>query len=185
MPISDPTRPAFLIVDTESIPDGDLLARVKYAAENLSPEDAVGRAQEEARQASKTGSDFVNVAFQIPVAVCVVKVANDFSLQAITCLDAPQFRPKEIVRRFWLGVGMYERAKLVTFNGRCFDLPMLELAAFRHGLSLREYCQRSRNRFQGNQLDLFDWLTNFGAARLMGGLNLLAKMLGKPGKMEM
>jgi predicted PolB exonuclease-like 3'-5' exonuclease len=184
MPIPDPTRPAFLIVDTESIPDGDLLARVKYAAENLSPEDAVGRAQEEARQASKTGSDFVNVAFQIPVAVCVVKVANDFSLQAITCLDAPQFRPKEIVRRFWLGVGMYERAKLVTFNGRGFDLPMLELTAFRHGLSLREYCQRSRNRFQGNQLDLLDWLTNFGACRLMGGLNLLAKMLGKPGKME-
>jgi predicted PolB exonuclease-like 3'-5' exonuclease len=99
-------------------------------------------------------------------------------------LDAPQFRPKEIVRRFWLGVGMYERAKLVTFNGRCFDLPMLELAAFRHGLSLREYCQRSRSRFQGNQLDIFDWLTNFGACRLMGGLNLLAKMLGKPGKME-
>jgi predicted PolB exonuclease-like 3'-5' exonuclease len=29
-----------------------------------------------------------------------------------------------------------------------------------------------------------DWLTNFGACRLMGGLNLLAKMLGKPGKME-
>jgi predicted PolB exonuclease-like 3'-5' exonuclease len=184
MPTPDPTRPAFLIVDTESIPDGDLLSRVKYAAENLTPEDAVARAQEEARQASRTGSDFVNVAFQIPVAVCVVKVANDFSLQAITCLDAPQYRPKEIVRKFWLGVSMYERAKLVTFNGRGFDLPMLELAAFRHGLSIAEYCQKSRNRFQGNQLDLLDWLTNYGAARLMGGLNLLAKILGKPGKME-
>lgn len=185
MPNTDPTRPAFLIVDTESIPDGDLLAKVKYAGENLSPEDAIARAQEEARQASKTGSDFINVAFQIPIAVCVVKVANDFSLQAITCLDAPQFRSKEIVRKFWLGVGMYERAKLVTFNGRGFDLPMLELAAFRHGFSLRDYCQKSRNRFQGNHLDLFDWMTNYGAARLMGGLNLLAKMLGKPGKMEM
>jgi predicted PolB exonuclease-like 3'-5' exonuclease len=185
MPNTDPTRPAFLIVDTESIPDGELLAKVKYAADNLSPEDAIARAQEEARQASKTGSDFINVAFQIPVAVCVVKVANDFSLQAITRLDAPQFRSKEIVRKFWLGVGMYERAKLVTFNGRGFDLPMLELAAFRHGFSLRDYCQKSRNRFQGNHLDLFDWMTNYGAARLMGGLNLLAKMLGKPGKMEM
>jgi predicted PolB exonuclease-like 3'-5' exonuclease len=182
---TDPTRPAFLIVDTESIPDGELLAKVKFAGENLSPEDAVARAQEEARQASKTGSDFVNVAFQIPVAVCVVKVANDFSLQAITCLDAPQFRSQEIVRKFWLGVGMYERAKLVTFNGRGFDMPMLELAAFRHGFSLRDYCQKSRNRFQGNHLDLFDWMTNYGAARLMGGLNLLAKILGKPGKMEM
>lgn len=80
---------------------------------------------------------------------------------------------------------MYERAKIVTFNGRGFDMPMLELAAFRYGLTLREYCQRSRARFQGNQLDLLDWITNFGACRLMGGLNLLAKMLGKPGKMEM
>jgi predicted PolB exonuclease-like 3'-5' exonuclease len=185
MPSQDPNRPSFLIVDTESIPDGDLLARVKYAADNLSPEDAIARAQEEARQASKTGSDFLNVAFQVPVAVCVVKVANDFSIQAITCLDAPQYRPKEIVRKFWLGVSMYERAKLVTFNGRGFDMPMLELAAFRHGLSIAEYSQRSRSRFQGNQLDLLDWLTNFGACRLMGGLNLLAKMLGKPGKMEM
>ncbi|HEX4592307.1 MAG TPA: 3'-5' exonuclease [Gemmataceae bacterium] len=181
---SDPTRPAFLVVDTESIPDGELLAKVKYAAENVSPADAIARAQEEARQASKTGSDFVNVAFQIPVAVCVVKVGNDFSLQAITCLDAPLFRPKEIVRKFWLGVGMYEKAKLVTFNGRGFDMPMLELAAFRQGLSLRDYCQKSRNRFQGNHLDLCDWLNNFGACRFMGGLNLFAKMIGKPGKMD-
>jgi len=178
------STPAFLILDTESIPDGELLARVKYAADNLSPADAIARAQEEARQASRTGSDFVNVAFQLPVAVCVVKVANDFTVQAITCLDAPQFRPKEIVRKFWLGVGMYEKAKLVTFNGRCFDMPMLELAAFRWGLSLRDYIQRSRNRFNGNHVDLFDWLNNFGACRLMGGLNLFAKMIGKPGKMD-
>ena len=181
---SDPTRPAFLVVDTESIPDGELLAKVKYSTESPTPADAIARAQEEARQASKTGSDFVNVAFQVPVAVCVVKVANDFSLQAITCLDAPLFRPKEIVRKFWLGVGMYEKAKLVTFNGRCFDLPMLELAAYRQGLNLRDYFQKSRNRFQGNHLDLCDWLNNFGACRLMGGLNLFAKMIGKPGKMD-
>jgi predicted PolB exonuclease-like 3'-5' exonuclease len=184
MPPPDATRPAFLIVDTESIPDGDLLAKVKYAGENLACQDAVARAQEEARQASKTGSDFVSVSFQIPVAVCVVKVANDFTLQAITCLDAPQFRTREIVRKFWLGVGMYEKARLVTFNGRGFDMPMLELTAFRHGLNLRDYFQKSRNRFQGNQLDLLDWITNFGACRLMGGLNLLAKMIGKPGKTD-
>lgn len=94
MATHDPTRPAFLIVDTESIPDGDLIAKVKYAGENLSPEDAVARAQEEARQASKNGSDFVNVAFQIPVGVCVVKVGADFHIQAITCLDAPISGPR-------------------------------------------------------------------------------------------
>ena len=29
-----------------------------------------------------------------------------------------------------------------------------------------------------------DWFTNFGACRMAGGLDLLAKLLGKPGKME-
>jgi 3'-5' exonuclease len=183
MPSGNST-PAFLVLDTETIPDGELLAKVKYSAESLSPADAIARAQEEARQASKTGSDFVNVAFHVPVAVCVVRVANDFTLQSITCLDAPHFRPKEIARKFWLGVDMYEKAKLVTFNGRSFDMPMLEVAAFRWGLSLRDYIQRSRNRFQGNHFDLCDWFNNFGACRLMGGLNLFAKMLGKPGKMD-
>jgi predicted PolB exonuclease-like 3'-5' exonuclease len=178
------TRTAFLVVDTESVPDGDLLAKVKYPNESISPQHAITRAQEEARQSSYSGSDFVPVSFHIPVAVCVVRVANDFSLQAVTCLDAPQFRSKEMVRKFWLGVEMYTKAKLVTFNGRGFDMPMLELAAFRHAISLKDYCQKNRNRFGGNHLDLLDWLTNYGACRLVGGLNLLAKILGKPGKME-
>jgi predicted PolB exonuclease-like 3'-5' exonuclease len=33
-------------------------------------------------------------------------------------------------------------------------------------------------------MDLHDILTNFGAARFNGGLNLAATILGKPGKME-
>src|SRR4051812_7503913 len=182
---SDPgTRTAFLVVDTESVPDGRLINQVKFGGEGLSDEEAIRKAQAEAREKSYNGSDFLPVSFQYPVAVCVVKVAADFSLQAITCLDAPHFRPREIVKKFWFGVEFYTKAKLVTFNGRGFDMPMLELAAFRHGLTLRDYCQRNRNRFGGNHLDLLDWLTNYGACRLVGGLNLLAKMLGKPGKME-
>jgi predicted PolB exonuclease-like 3'-5' exonuclease len=177
-------RTAFLVIDTESVPDGDLLTKVKYPGDTLTPDQAIARAQEEARQTSYSGSDFLPVSFQTPVAVCVVRVATDFSLQAITCLDAPHFRSREIVKKFWFGVEFYTKAKLVTFNGRSFDMPMLELAAFRHGLTLRDYCQRNRNRFGGNHLDLLDWLTNYGACRLVGGLNLLAKMLGKPGKME-
>jgi predicted PolB exonuclease-like 3'-5' exonuclease len=44
-----------------------------------------------------------------------------------------------------------------------------------------EYFQKSRNRY-GGHLDLMDWLTNYGGCRLAGGLNLLSKILGKPGK---
>ncbi len=176
------TRTAFLVVDTESVPDGRLLSAVKYAGENLGPEEAVERARNEARETSWSGSDFLPVTFQVPVAVCVLRVGADFALQSLACLDAPHFRPREIVKKFWLGVSCY-KAKLVTFNGRAFDMPLLELAAFRYGYSARDYYQNSRNRFNG-PIDLCDWMTNFGACRMAGGLDLLAKLLGKPGKME-
>jgi predicted PolB exonuclease-like 3'-5' exonuclease len=172
---ADDARTAFLILDTESIPDGRLLARVKYPGDDLTPEQAIERARAEARDQSHDGSDFVPVTFQVPVAVCVLRVANDFSIQALKCLDAPEYRTKEIVHQFWRGVGLYPRAKLVTFNGRGFDMPLLELAAFDHGISARDYFAGSRNRFQGNHLDLFDWLTNYGAFRLVGGLNMMAR----------
>jgi predicted PolB exonuclease-like 3'-5' exonuclease len=175
-------RTAFLVIDTESVPDGRLLAAVKYPGENLSPEAAVARARADAREQSATGSAFLPVSFQVPVAVCVLRVGPDYALQGLSCLDAPQFRPREIVKTFWLGAASY-KAKLVTFNGRGFDMPLLELAAFRYGYSAREYYQSSRNRFNG-PIDLMDWFTNFGACRMAGGLDLLAKLLGKPGKMQ-
>src|SRR5437660_1129094 len=109
------TRTAFLVVDTESVPDGRLLSAVKYAGENLSAEEAVERARGEARETSWSGSDFLPVTFQVPVGVCVLRVGADFALQSLSCLDAPQFRPREIVNKFWLGLSFY-KAKLVTFN---------------------------------------------------------------------
>src|SRR5260370_4035065 len=77
------------------------------------------------------------------------------------------------------------RPRLLLYNGRGSALPLLELAASRYGCSARDYFANSRNRFNGNHIDLFDWLSNYGACRLNGGLNVLAKMIGKPGKMEM
>jgi predicted PolB exonuclease-like 3'-5' exonuclease len=177
---------AFLVFDTESVPDGRLLAKVKYAGENLTPEEAIEKARREVREQTKDASDFIPVTFQIPIAVCVLCVGADFLPQALKCLDAPTYRTPEIVHQFWHGVSYYHRAKLVTFNGRGFDLPLMELAAFDHGCSARQYFA-SRNRFNGNQIDLFDWLSNFGAYRMVGGLDLMAKRGHRPaavGKME-
>jgi len=185
---SDTDPPAFLVIDTESVPDGKLLSMVKYPGEGLSPEEAVHRAQKEASERSPTGSDFLPVTFHYPVAACVLRAGADYSLQALTCLDAPQYRPRKIVEAFWSGVATYQakyrgKIKLITFNGRGFDLPLLELAAFRYGLSSKDHFNYSRRRYDGWHIDLMDWLTNFGAFRMVGGLNLLSKLLGKPGKM--
>lgn len=175
-------RSAFLVVDTESVPDGRLLGLVKYPDHNLTPEKAIERAQAEAREKSRDGSDFLPVAFQVPVAICVVRVAADYSLQKVTCLDAPQYRTREMVQDFWSGLAK-SRLPVVTFNGRGFDLPLLELAAFRYGCTARDYFVYDRGRY-GCHIDLLAWLNNFGAVRHAGGLHLLSKILGKPGKME-
>ncbi|QJW95426.1 3'-5' exonuclease [Frigoriglobus tundricola] len=163
------TRTAFLVIGTESVPDGRLLSAVERAGENLSPTAAIARAD--------TGP--VPVAFRLPVAVCVLRVGPDFSLINFKCLDAPHFRPREIVNQFWFGATHYG-ARLVTFNGRAADLPLLELAAFRYGISARDH-YLARDRYRG-PIDLTDWFTNFGACHLPGGLNLLAALLGKPGQ---
>ena len=182
-------EPAFLVLDTESVPDGRLLAAVKYPQENLTPAQAVQRAQEEAREQSFTGSDFLPVTFQYPVAVCILRVAGDFTLQNINRLGEPHYQPRQMVEQFWSGLAKVkekykERVKLVSFNGRGFDLPLLELAAFRYGCAARDYFL-DRKRFNGGHIDVMDWMSNFGALRMSGGLNVLAKLLGKPGKMTM
>jgi len=178
-------KPAFLVVDTETIPDGKLLSLVKYAKDDLTHDQAIDRAQQEARAQSRNGSDFLPVSYHIPVAVCVLRVAADLTLQRLTCLDAPHYRPRALVKQFWDGLSHFPHASLVTFNGRGFDLPMLEMSAFRYGISCgREYCQTGRNRQRDGHFDILAWLNNYGACHHSGGLNLLAKLLGKPGKME-
>ena len=115
---------------------------------------------------------------------------NRFRLLDLTTLDEPDYQPYQITRKFWQGYLHYGAPTLVTFNGRGYDLPVLELAAYRYGLSLpkwfnvdaRTYDQ-SRNRYNTDaHLDLMDLFSNFGASRVTGGLNLLANLIGKPGK---
>lgn len=183
-PAADP--PAYLIFDVETVPDGVLLAKVRHPGEAISPKDAVARARQEALERSGGRSDFVAASFCYPVAVSVARVRQDFSLEAITCLDAPKFRPREIVADFWRGLSRYP-STLVSFNGRTFDLPVLELAAYRWGIAAPEhFTDRHGRRYRYGQghLDLHEWIGNYGAFPVTGGLNLLSKLLGKPGKMQ-
>lgn len=177
-------RPAYIVFDIETVPDGALLARVRYPEEDLTPEQAIERAQEEERQRSNGTSDFVPWSFQIPVAVCMAPVGADFRLQGLHVLDEPHYRTAAQVRTFWKLVNHHSQARLVTFNGRCFDLPVMELSAFRYGVSAVGSFGEARKRYGERHIDLLELLTNYGAVRLAGGLDLLSKILGKPGKVE-
>ncbi len=179
---------SFLVFDVESVADADLVARVHYGG-TCEPADALARYRDELRE--RYDSDFVPYTFQVPAVVVVGKVTAEFVLEDIVALDEPRFRPHVITEHFWRGWERYRRPTLVSFNGQRFDVPLLELAAFRYGISVPGWFQGSkpsdqpRNRFNTTaHIDLCEMLTNFGATRFTGGLNLAANILGKPGKMD-
>jgi 3'-5' exonuclease len=182
--------PAYLVFDIESVADGALVSRLRYPADKLEGVAAIRRYRDELLAAYD--SDFIPYTFQLPISVAVAKVAADFRLLDVAVLDEPQFRPHIITEHFWRGWERYRRPTLVSFNGRTFDLPLLELAAFRFGLSIPGWFnlaaksfEQHRNRFNLEaHLDLQELLTNFGSTRFTGGLNLAANLLGKPGKMD-
>lgn len=75
---------------------------------------------------------------------------------------------------------------LVDFNGKAFDIRVLELWAYRLGIALPDgyfakFGVRTRYNLDAH-LDLHEFLTNHGAVRFKGGLDLFAKLLGCPGK---
>jgi predicted PolB exonuclease-like 3'-5' exonuclease len=180
---------AHLVFDVESVADGELISKVRYPGAGYSPAEAIATYQDELME--QRGTTFIPHTFQIPTAVVVAKVAKDFQLLDIVSLDEPDFRPHIITEHFWRGWELYRYPQWVTFNGRTFDIPLMELAAFRYGVSVSSWFtsegyKTPRNRFNSNaHLDLQDLLMNYGAARCNGGLNLMAQLLGKPGKMDL
>ena len=189
--IMSKSKPAYLVFDIETVADGRLIQKIRYPSQmKLTPAEAV--AQHRAELLEKTGSDFIPHTFQLPVSVAIAKVGIDHHLQGVVTLDAPHFRPQVIARQFWQGWEHYGQPSFVTFNGRGFDIPVMELAAFRYGISIPHWMRFNakswedpRNRFNASaHIDLQEQITNFGAARVNGGLNLCATLLGKPGKMD-
>lgn len=186
--MDDRKQVAYLVFDVEAIADGELISRVRYPNDELTAAEAIARYRSELM--AETGRDVIPTTFMLPISVAVAKVDPDYRLLDVAVLDSPQFRPHVIARHFWQGWLHYGRPTLVSFNGRGYDLPVLELAAFRYGLSLPAWFnvdaksfEQARNRYNSDaHLDLMDLLSNFGAARMNGGLNLLANLIGKPGK---
>ncbi len=184
------TEVKYLVFDIESVADAELVAKLVYPGEGLEPIEAVRRYRAELME--EKGTDFIPYTYQMPVSVAIGKVGADFQLLDLVVLDAPRFRPHVICENFWRGWRAYGHPVFVTFNGRGFDVPLMELSAFRFGLSLDDWFpkharsyEQPRNRYNHDyHLDLCDLLTNYGATRFTGGLNLAANLLGKPGKME-
>jgi predicted PolB exonuclease-like 3'-5' exonuclease len=178
----------YLVFDIETRVDKELVKEV-YDPENcLTLDQAYDTARDQILERSGQQSDFFPIPFHIPIAISTLQTDDSYRIRSLGCLGADRFSEEELVTKFWQ---VFESAQtLVTFNGRGFDLPVLETRALKFGLSLPRYfaAGQSRSTYRGNRysdayhIDLCDFLSNFGAAYRRNSLNLLAKLIGLPGK---
>lgn len=116
----------------------------------------------------------------LSVAVPVRDPAADMRLYCWTEDDCPEREMLSV-----LGGHLRTADRLVTWNGRGFDMPLLSLRAMMHGVDWL-FWEESRHRF-GNKYrllyhyDMLEQLGDFGAARSIS-LNNVSKLLGLPGK---
>ena len=178
----------YLVFDIETKVDKDLVKQVFDPENSLTLEQAYDTARDKILEKSGQQSDFFPVPFHIPIAISTLHADEKYRIRSLGCFGADRFSEAELVSKFWQ---TFEGAQtLVTFNGRGFDLPVLEAQALKHGLSLPRYfaAGQTRSTYRGNRysdayhIDLCDYLSNFGAAYRRNSLDLLAKMIGLPGK---
>jgi hypothetical protein len=173
----------YTIVDIETRIAKDLVRAVYFPHGEISEEDAYEHARQQLRQ--EQGNDFFPLSFHIPISIAAGQVNDERILTEVETIEESDPREETIVRVFWQRLERFPGV-LVTFNGRNFDLPVLELQALKYGCSAPRYFGgKARNRYvEEGHYDLYDFLTNFGAHRLRGGFNVLARMIGLPGKTE-
>ena len=174
---------SFLFFDIETRVDKALLRATLLRGHEGSDDEAYEVLREQLLR--ETGSDFVPLSFHVPVSIALAGAGEDYVLHELEVLKADEIGEAGVVCAFWDRLEAFE-GTLVSFNGRGFDLPVLELQGLRHGCAAPHYFgdrNGLRSRY-GRHDDLYDFLTNFGATRLRGGFDLVSKLVGLPGKVE-
>ena len=178
----------YLVFDIETRVDKELVKQIYDPENSLTLEQAYDKARDLILENSGQQSDFFPIPFHVPIAIATLQADENYGIRSLGCLGVDRFSESELVARFWQIFD--SAATLVTFNGRGFDLPVLEIQALRHGLSLPRYFATGQGKgtFRGSRysdafhIDLCDFLSNYGAAQRRGSLDVLSRLVGLPGK---
>ena len=141
------------------------------------------------------GNGFPPLPFHQIVAIAVLEAAinrighgEEYTLKDLRCGGESDYDEVKIVQGFFQ---YFERTKprLVTYNGRSFDLPVLKYRAMLYGVAA-PWLYKGGERFSNYSYrydaewhcDLMDVLSDFGASKA-ARLDEVSKLLGFPGKL--
>ncbi len=168
----------YVTLDLETVPDEDLVSAVD--GEPSRPyADKLGRLLAARRAQNGGRSDFLPIPYHRPVAACLleaVEVDGALEVRDLACWTDRRSSEERFLASLWERL---DRSTIVTFHGRGFDLPVLELRSLKLGLSVPSWFSAGRLALEEHH-DLYELLSHGGTSP--APLDLYAKLVGLPGK---
>ncbi len=140
-------------------------------------------------------NDFLRQPFHKIVAISFLVASVEYNNEAQEILKFKEVRSggtinsteKELIQGFFSTIDKL-KPKLISFNGKTFDIPVLKYRAMRYGIS-GNFFHNSGNKYEsysnryalGWHCDLIDALSDFGASARIK-LNEVCSIFGFPGK---
>lgn len=179
-----------LVFDIETIPDlenGKQLLAIKDAVDDTQ----LARIMESHRLKETEGKSHFQRHFLHRVVAISVVVHDDNHLDCYSLGDVDS-NEKDIIQNFFALLEQYQ-PRLVSWNGRGFDLPVLNYRSLFHlieapiywekGMRIREFkWNHYQSRYHNRHIDLMDILAGYDS-RAIAPLHHIAVMLKLPGKM--
>jgi 3'-5' exonuclease len=180
-----------LVFDIETVPDINSGKRL-YDLEGLTDKEVAEVMFSRRRQETDGASDFLRLHLHRVVAISVLLSTRDklnvWSLGTVESGEA------DLLQRFYEGIEKYS-PRIVSWNGRGFDLPVMHYRALLHGVQAPRYWETGANdqsykwnnyisRYHDRHTDLMDVLAAY-EGRAVAPLDQIATLLGFPGKMGM
>jgi hypothetical protein len=170
----------FVTLDLETVPDEGLVAAMSGQPGGTYSEQ-LQRVVADRRARTGGRSDFLPLPYHRPVAACLLEAVEDGGLLSVTDVTAWTDRKGEeaaFLGQLW---DRLEEASVVTFHGRGFDLPVLELRSLKLGVPAPRWFAGPRRPGSPEHVDVKELLAAPGSSGA-APLDLYAKLVGLPGK---
>jgi hypothetical protein len=176
-----------LAFDIETIPDCDGIRSLYELPPDLPDVDVAEIAFQKRR--AQTGNDFLPPHLQRVIVISCI--ARDDEGMKIFSIGEPERDEKAAIGRFFDAIER-KTPQLVSWNGKGFDIPVLNHRALIHGVCCTRFWETGDedpafrynnyvNRYQTRHLDLMDQLAMFNA-RNFAPLDDFARLARLPGK---
>ncbi len=169
------------IFDCESIPDTELI-RKTLAFEGNDLEVSLKALE---WQKEQSGSEFLPLPYHKIVSICAVISDSFGKFIKVNKIDGES--EKEMISNFFAFIEKFE-PKLVSFNGKNYDMPLLVLRALKYNIKACNYLDTQSDKWNNyktrfSELKHCDLFESFGSTKGLK-LDTICAMADLPGKYE-